>query len=105
MRKLFILLIISLSAASLPAEELMISQIDTSPLLFEGEIDLYFSLPGEADAGITAGDLAVAGTKTGPLEILSLEKGAGRAAGTDFLLLIDNSGDRCMKKLTRGAPG
>jgi Ca-activated chloride channel family protein len=82
-------------AISLPAQEMRITQVDSSGLLVRGTLDLYLSgsfLPGGLSEAELMDSLKVTDRDGGDLELLSVEARAARDEGISFLLLLDNSG-------------
>lgn len=92
MKKLIITLILLFAATITWAEDLRISQIDTNSLMFRGEIDIYFSIPGINPASFNENSLSVSEASIGELEIISFERKPNETTPIDFILLIDNSG-------------
>ena len=88
---LFAALMLTIITASW-AEDLRISQIDTNALMFRGEIDIYFSLPGRDNTSVKADDFSVFEKTLGELEIVSLDSTPNEDEPINFILLIDNSG-------------
>ena len=90
---LFILSAVVLAFISpVSAQDIRITQIDTNALLFRGEFDIYFTLPGGPQAEPTSADFSVSEAEAGELEIIKLDNKPNVDAGIDFILLIDNSG-------------
>jgi Ca-activated chloride channel family protein len=81
------------------SENIAISGIDSSNLLFNGTISLYLNITdneGETLTGISPKDLLIKesmdGTNYSDVEITSLSEGSNEDKGISFLLLVDNSG-------------
>ncbi|MBN2657102.1 MAG: VWA domain-containing protein [Spirochaetales bacterium] len=100
MKKLiFITSIWLLSFISAAAEQISISGVDTSGLLFSGTVSLYVNITdnqGETVTDLRQEDLAVSESLNGrdytPVEIVNFSEEVNEDKGISFLLLVDNSG-------------
>lgn len=80
-------------------ENISISGIDNSNLLFKGTVSLYLNITdseGKTLEGISSDDLIIMesfeGKDFSPVETVSLREGTNEDKGISFLLLVDNSG-------------
>ncbi|MDC7225702.1 MAG: VWA domain-containing protein [Spirochaetales bacterium] len=92
MKKPILITALLLSTVLLWSQDLRISQIDSNALMFKGEIDIYFSLPGADSSSLKAEDFSVIEKKAGVMKITSFETRPNEKAAIDFILLVDNSG-------------
>jgi len=80
-------------------EQISISGVDTSELLFNGTVSLYINITdnhGETVTDVRKEDLSLSESSDGknysPVEIVSFSEGVNEEKGISFLLLVDNSG-------------
>lgn len=80
-------------------EQISISGVDTSELLFNGTVSLYLNITdnlGETVSDISPEDLAISESIDGenytPVDIVGFSEGVNGDKGISFLLLVDNSG-------------
>ncbi|HAK45611.1 MAG TPA: hypothetical protein DCO79_06790 [Spirochaeta sp.] len=92
MKKILFTAALIITAAVLWSQDIRISQIDTNALMFRGEIDIYFSLPGADAAKLQTDDFTVSEKELGDLNIISFKNKPNEKEAIDFILLIDNSG-------------
>lgn len=100
MKKIFVLINFLFFISLLNGENLNISQIDSSSLLLNQNIDLYLQITdekGDSISGVTKNNFKVSESSnhleySSELEILDLKEGINRINGINFLLLVDNSG-------------
>ena len=89
---MILIIIVLYAVVILPAQDIEIRQVDTRPLLFHGEMDIYFSVYNADSAVLDSGDFTVTEESAGQLSILSFDQAPNLEEGIDFLLLVDNSG-------------
>lgn len=100
MKKIYLLFSLFFILISLNGESINISQIDSSSLLFNQEVDLYLQVTdesGDTVKGLTGEDFIVSESTSdktfyNSLEIVDFKEGINKVKGINFLLLIDNSG-------------
>lgn len=99
MRKIFILIIAAITASAYSVN-INISQIDSSSLLYNQNIDLYLQIKddnGDSVDNLNIDDFIVSESVSDTYfndiqELKSLTRGINKIEGINFLLLIDNSG-------------
>lgn len=99
MRKITLAVLVLISI-KLFSQNINISQIDSSSMLFNQKVDLYLQITdnqGNPLTGLTKNNILLSESIDDSyffnnLEVVSLEEGINKINGINFLLLIDNSG-------------